>query len=197
MSVFQRNESFRQFYERYPVVFFILLTNTSLFLLLSLNGGSTNGNTLFNFGAFYGPAIDQGEWHRLIFPIFLHNGFSHFFFNGFSLLLFGPFLENYLGKIKFLSFYLLTGISASLFCYFFSYESLAVGASGSLFGLLGFYLFLIQTNSYVLDFQSRQIAITLLILNLIFTFMVPGISISAHLGGLLSGFILAFIFSGR
>ena len=63
--------------DQFSVTHLFLAIQIVIFLLMTLNGGSTNVLTLILFGAKFNPAIAQGEWWRLIAPMFIHIGFTH------------------------------------------------------------------------------------------------------------------------
>ena len=92
-------------------------------------------------------------------------------------------LEDYLGPLRYLLLYLVSGLAGSAGALIANPEAVTVGASGAIFGILGAAIVLERQQTYVLGGS----AITLLVVNLAFTFAVPGISIGGHLGGLAGG----------
>ena len=193
--MFVRTESFSQFLKKYPVISVIVSIHLILYLISSLPifpqmwvYEQLAGINLF---------IRDGEWWRLITPIFVHMGFSHVLFNSFSLVLFGPALEEHLGKWKFTALYLVSGVFANIITYVsqpLSYSH--VGASGAIFGLFGYYLAMIATRNAFITRESRQVILPIVIIGLIMTFTQSGINITAHLFGLIAGFLIGFI-AGR
>lgn len=140
----------------------------------------------------------------LLTSIFLHGGWQHLINNMICLLLIGSFVEIRLGNVRFLFLYLLSGICANLFFYFFNSSGTApvIGASGAIFGLMGANLVLnfYKTNErlvphlFGLDFlglSSKYLALTFLlqIMYIIFSGE-TNIAFSAHIGGFLAGIIL-------
>jgi rhomboid protease GluP len=195
MTWFVRNESFKTYIRRYRVTSLLIASNIVVFLIMTFQGGSTNTDTLIDFGAYYRPLIYEGEWYRLVAPIFLHVGWEHLLFNGFALLIFAPGLEVLLGKLKYTLFYLLTGIAGFVVTFLFSAPHvIAAGASGAIFGIYGAYAFITKFRKHLMDIYSRQTIIPILIFGVIFTFLMPGISITGHLGGLVCGFLLSYFF---
>ena len=92
-------------------------------------------------------------------------------------------------------FFLLTGIGGNIATFFFGGPgSISAGASGSLFGLLGVFLYLIHRRPQVMTPQGRKSILQLLGINLLITFIVPSISVTAHLGGLVFGYLLSYAF---
>jgi len=75
--------------DQFTVTNLFLAIQIGVFLLMTLNGGSTNVLTLILFGAKFNPAIVQGEWWRLIAPMFIHIGFTHILVNSITLYYFG------------------------------------------------------------------------------------------------------------
>lgn len=185
----------KELYERSRVTFSLLLIMLVYFIVLTLNGGSTNTGTLLRFGAFYPPAIVAlGQYYRFITSIFIHIGLSHIFFNGYALYIFGPLIERLMGPKKYLLFFILTGLGGNLLTFIFNFNSLSAGASGSLFGLFGCFLYLIHRHRELVTDQGRRSILRLVLVNLVLTLVVPSISVTAHLGGLIIGYLLSYIF---
>lgn len=191
--LFVRYENWKSFLRYYPVTSLILLINVAVFIFLSFNGGSTTPQTLAEYGAVTNvPPYDQ--WWRVITAIFLHNGFSHLLSNSFGLIVFAPPLERLLGSWRYAVLYLASGIIGnviSLELYQQSANSVvAVGASGAIYGIYGAFLYIALFQRQIMDEASRKTMYTILVLGLIFTFVVPGIGIWAHVGGLIAGFFI-------
>jgi membrane associated rhomboid family serine protease len=132
----------------------------------------------------------QEPW-RYVTAIFLHNGFYHLFFNMFSILIFAPPLERMLGHVRYALFYLLCGIIGNLFMALMQTSTVAVGASGAIYGVFGAYLYLAVMKK-TLDESSRKTLYTILAFGILYTLFVPGIGIWAHFGGLFAGFMLSY-----
>jgi rhomboid protease GluP len=190
--MFTRTESFRDFIRLYPIVSIIITIHLGLYLLTILPIfpnhwflENLSGVNLY---------IMEGELWRLITPTFIHSGFSHVLFNSFSLVLFGPALERMLGSGRFLLVYLLSGLIANVATLLLQPLTYThVGSSGAIFGLFGYYLAMIMFRKHMLSKQSSQIILTLCVLSLIMTFLQPNINITAHLFGLVGGFLLGAI----
>ncbi|NQD66472.1 rhomboid family intramembrane serine protease, partial [Bacillus haikouensis] len=121
----------------------------------------------------------------------------HLLFNSFSLVLFGPPLENRLGRVRFILVYMASGIFANIITYIIKPLTYShVGASGAIFGLFGFYIAMILLKKQFITGESRQIILPIVVIGLVMTFMQSGINITAHLFGLLGGFIIGWI-SGK
>lgn len=188
-------ERLKDFYNRSKVTFTFLAIMVVYFIFMSLNGGTTDIETLIRYGAMFPPFVaEYNEYYRFITSIFIHIGIMHMFFNGYALYVFGPQIERLMGPKKYLIFFLLTGIGGNLATYVFNFVSVSAGASGSLFGLFGAFLYLVVRHPNMVTPQGKRSILQLLGINLLLTFAVPSISITAHLGGLIIGFLLSFIF---
>lgn len=176
-----------------PFFTYILLAiNVLIFLLLELNGGSTQTETLIQYGAKYNPDIIDGQWWRLISSMFLHIGFIHLFMNMLAVFYIGATVERIYGSWRFLLIYFMAGIGGSLASFAFT-TNVSAGASGALFGLFGALLFFGLKYKKIF-FQTMGSGILLLIgINIVFGFTVQQIDMGAHIGGLIAGFIAAAI----
>ncbi|WDF49498.1 rhomboid family intramembrane serine protease [Paenibacillus sp. KACC 21273] len=191
--LFVRYENWKSFLRYYPVTSLILLINLAVFIFLSFNGGSTNPQTLADYGAVTNvPMYDQ--WWRVITAIFLHNGFSHLLSNSFGLIVFAPPLERLIGSWRYVVLYMASGIIGNVISLELYQQSgnsvVAVGASGAIYGIYGAFLYIALFQRQIMDEASRKTMYTILVLGLIFTFVVPGIGIWAHVGGLIAGFFI-------
>ena len=184
----------------------LIAINVGIYLLQLAGGAPVNANAgwIYEHGALFIRAIDssgevvglaQGEWYRLLTAAFLHYGPIHLAMNMLALWWIGRPLEDWLGPARYLLLYLVSGLAGSAGALVASPGAITVGASGAIFGILGAAIVLERQGTYVLGGS----ALTLLIVNIAFTFAVPGISIGGHLGGLAGGAlcILAFSQLGR
>ena len=138
-----------------------------------------------------GFGVADGEYYRLLTAAFLHAGVFHILMNMFALAQLGPVLERALGRLRFTTLYVLSALGGSVLSYLLSDPGdLGVGASGAIFGLFGAYYVVVRR----LGGETRSI-VTLLVINLVITFSVPIIDWRAHLGGLVTGAVLAAAFS--
>ncbi len=128
------------------------------------------------------PGIDDGAWYRLVTAMFIHYGLLHLLMNMWALWVLGRQLEAVLGRGRFLALYLVAGIGGNVAAYLFSPDALSAGASTALFGLFAAYAIIVRRLG-----GSLSAVLPVLVLNLIITFAVPGISIAGHLGGLVTG----------
>ena len=159
--------------------------NVGIYLLQLAGGASVNANSgwIFEHGALYGPLVAQGDWYRLLSAAFLHYGPFHLGLNMLALWWIGRPLESYLGSVRFLLLYLVSGLAGSAGALLVTPTGVTVGASGAIYGILGAAIVLERQGTYVLG----GAALPLLIVNLAFSFAVPGISIGGHLGGAAAG----------
>jgi membrane associated rhomboid family serine protease len=135
--------------------------------------------------------VSQGEYYRLVTSAFLHAGLLHLMFNMFALAQIGPLLEQTLGRARFLTLYLLSALGGSVAGYVLSPPfQPSVGASGAIFGLFGAYYVVVRR----LGGETGAI-VALLAINLVITFTVPNIDWRAHLGGLVTGALIASAFA--
>lgn len=171
--------------------------NIGIFLLMAIIGLgfiSFKGQDLLNWGANYRPITINGQWWRLLTSTFLHGGLMHILSNMFGLLFVGIFLEPLLGRTKYLTVYLLTGILASVTSIWWYDATVSIGASGAIFGLYGIFLALLLTKVYPPDFAKSFLISTIIFIgyNLLMG-LAGGIDNAAHIGGLLSGFVIGLI----
>jgi len=161
------------------------------FITFMQSGGRLDGYTLLKYGANFAPVVKLGGLQilRLISCAFLHGGIFHLLFNMYALFIIGTQVENYIGKWKFLLIYLLSAISGSLMSCIFS-NSVSVGASGAIFGLLGSLLYFGYHYRLYLGSVLKNQIIPLIVINLILGFMSSGmIDNAAHIGGLIGGYL--------
>ena len=166
--------------------------------LNGLNGVGlmSGGGPLLEWGYVSADTVAAGEYYRIITSAFLHLGLLHLVFNMWALYLFGPLVEQLYGHLEYLAIYLLCAIGGSVLTILAAPDQSAVGASGAIFGLLGLAFAVSRRRHLALPRQTRMIlgqVGTLLIINLAFTFFVPGIAIFGHLGGLAVGLVLGWL----
>ncbi len=139
-----------------------------------------------------GDLLDRGvqDWYRLVSSGFVHYGVIHLGFNMFLLYQLGGMLESALGRVRFVLVYLTCLLGGAAGAMLLQPDGLHGGASGAVFGLMGM---------AAVGYQQRGINPlntsigTLLLLNLLITFVVPGISIGGHLGGAAAGALCALL----
>jgi len=170
----------------------LLLINLVVFLVEIMSGGSNRTSVLIKLGAKYNPRLWMGEYWRLLTPLFLHAGWEHFLFNSIALFQLGGLVEKIFGQRRFLAIYFAAGISGTVASVLFRPDSVAVGASGAIFGLLGALIyFSIRRPHTAKGLFGRSLWVTLG-LNLVLSFVIPGIDYMGHLGGLVAGLLCAY-----
>jgi len=177
-----------------PVVTMTLIAiNVIVFLIAALSGGGlTSGGRgeLMMRGQLYGPAIAYGgEYWRLITSGFLHAGVFHLLMNMVFIWILGSQLEPALGRARFLALYFACLLCGSLGSLLIQPDVPVVGASGAAFGLLGAAIVMARRRG--IDIWSSGLG-PILAINLLFTFLLPGIAIGGHLGGVVGGFAAGF-----
>lgn len=164
--------------------------NIIIFLADQLLGGQ-----LTVLGAKANPEIANGEYWRLITPIFLHANLLHLGFNSYFLFVMGPRVEGAFGNVRFLLIYLLAGISGAVLSFILSVNP-SIGASGALFGLLGALLAMLYRNRSVLAGTRERIMSILQVVGInLLIGLSPGIDNWGHVGGLIGGLVIGWFAS--
>lgn len=181
---------------RRPYVTYVLVgLNVAVFLLGPVLPaiGVGGGLSLVQLGGLNGPAVAHGQWWRLVTAGFLHANILHITFNMVALFVLGQITEAALGRLAFAVLYFTSLLASSFGALVLSADSLTVGASGAIFGLMG---------AAVVGQRSARIGaaagsmMAWLVLNLVFTVVIPGISIGGHLGGLAGGVVCGVLLFG-
>ncbi len=155
-------------------------------------GATGSQGALFRDGALYGPAVDAGDYYRLVTSGFLHAGLIHIGFNMLLLWLLGQELEPELGSARFLALYMASLLAGAFGALLFEPNALTVGASGAVYGLMGAAAAILYSRGV----NPLQTSIgTLIIFNLVLSFLIPNVSIGGHLGGLVGGGIVGLAFT--
>lgn len=153
---------------------------------------SPPGEALFVLGAKWTPAILHGQIWRLVTANYLHGGLIHLAFNCYALLSLGPLIEESFGARKFFLVYTATGVCALATSALLRPHSMSIGASGALFGLLGFAVVYGRFRGGAAGRAISDQLIRYVILGVVM-FLIPGIDSVAHMGGLLSGGLLGLV----
>lgn len=187
-----------------PVTTLLLVSFIGLFIMQVLTGVDANNpstEALLKWGANALPFTMGDDPWRLVSSAFLHIGLMHLLFNGFAMYFFGQIAEPMFGSAKFLALFLLAAIGGNLLNSYVTWQSildgtgqpgLSAGASGGIMGigaaLLIAALFKISVNGLVLNLKSL---ILIMGINLVYGFAVPGIDNAGHIGGAVTGLIIA------
>lgn len=172
----------------------LIVINILAYLWELYTGALTSDQALIRDGVLTPALVLQDhQWWRLISSAFLHAGIWHIGLNMLSLYWLGRFIEAVLRPFRMALVYFVSMIVASLTVVYFSPPDAAtLGASGAIFGLFGA-LFAIGLKFGERGRDLVRSNLGILAINLIWTFMVPGISWQAHVGGLISGFIVTYL----
>lgn len=176
----------------------LIVINIAVFIFLSLFGDTEDAAFMFRHGAMYEPTVTQGhEFYRIFTSMFLHFGISHLVNNMVLLGALGWNLELEIGKIRLLIIYLISGIGGNLLSLYreIATETYAVsaGASGAIFGLMGALFYVVVANRGRLGRLSGRGMLVMVMLSLYFGLTSSGVDNWAHIGGLISGFVMAVI----
>jgi membrane associated rhomboid family serine protease len=177
-----------------PVVTWALVgINVLVYLVTVAQGAGINspGGSLFGKWALFGPAVAHGDWWRLITAAFLHASILHIGLNMLALVWLGAPVERYLGHLRYLGLYIVSGLAGSAGALILNPTSVTVGASGAIFGILGALLII----EYEATGRLAGQAFMLIVINLAFSFSFSGISIGGHIGGLIGGIVAALALS--
>ena len=173
------------------IVVCVLVTIVELTQGLGLNGGG-NAQIAVDLGLF-GPFVADGQWYRIITAAFVHAGLIHLIFNMIVLWWLGGALERYAGSTRMGLVFLSSVVWGSAGALLMAPDALTVGASGGIYGLMAALLVLERQQGMALLGSGLGV---FLLLNLGLSFIIPGVSIGGHLGGIVGGFLAAIVLSG-
>lgn len=181
------------------ITYAIIGINVLVFILMAIAGAGlfeANGLVHIKWGSNYSPLTLSGDWWRLITNVFIHFGIIHIAMNMYCLYSVGIYLEPMLGKAKYITAYLCTGILASIVSLWWHKEGVnSAGASGAIFGMYG--LFLALLTSDLIPKKVRQALLQsigiFVVYNLVYG-VKSGVDNAAHAGGLLSGFAFGYLY---
>jgi membrane associated rhomboid family serine protease len=169
--------------------------SVGIFLLQIAQAGNANGRagSIWNEGSLVGGQVADGEWWRLFTAGFIHASPIHLLFNMLMLWWFGAALESLLGRARFVGIYIVSTLAGSAGALLLTQPNeITVGASGAVFGILG--AGIVLERRQIMVFGGGAMAVVLF--NLVLSFLIPGISIGGHLGGLAGGMIAVLALSG-
>lgn len=196
--------TFQTLWKTAPITFLLIISFVGLYIIQVVTGvDANNPNTqdLITWGANALPFTMGNEPWRLISSAFLHIGLMHLLFNTFAMYFFGQVAEPMFGHGKFLAIFLLSAIGGTLLNNYVTWQALinegakfaiSAGASGGIMGLGGALLvaalFKVSAAGMVLNLRSL---VFIMGINLVYGFAVPGIDNAGHIGGAITGAILA------
>ncbi|MGO9955282.1 MAG: rhomboid family intramembrane serine protease [Solirubrobacteraceae bacterium] len=187
-----------------PIVTQVLIAiNVIVFIAETATGaplGGGGGGTIWFHGALFGPAVTNfnpypfytgtDQYYRLLTSGFLHDGVLHILFNMVFLYFMGPLLEPAIGKLNFAVVYFVSLLSGSFGALLFQPDVPTIGASTACFGVLG--ALIVVAHYRRISIWQSGLGLTLVI-NIVFTLSVAGISLGGHLGGVVGGAICGWL----
>lgn len=186
-------------YQKKPIcTIMIVVINVLIFFGLSLIGMTEDTTFMMEHGAMYVPYLMNGErYYTLFTSMFLHFGFSHLVNNMVMLLVIGYNLEPEVGKIRFLLIYIGSGLLGNIVSAWCDVNSgsyaVSAGASGAIFGIVGALIYVAIRNHGRVGEVSTKGLVLMAGLSLYYGFTAQGVDNAAHIGGLVSGFLLAVL----
>jgi membrane associated rhomboid family serine protease len=168
---------------RMPATIALIAINVIVFVIELVGGGTgslSGGGTVIHDAGLSGPDVANGDWWRVISGGFLHAGFLHLLLNMYVLYIAGSILEPGIGTPRFLGIYFVSLIADP--------NSLTVGASGAIFGLMAAVVVIARGRG--VEQLASQFGL-FIVLNLVLTFSISGISVGGHIGGLIGGAVAA------
>jgi len=181
---------------------FLVIANVLIFIILDLLSQRYHMESYVNGGALYWPAVKYyNQYYRLITYMFLHSGLDHLVNNMIVLLFIGDNLERATGKWRYVIIYfgsgIVAGISSMGYNMLKNINAISVGASGSIFGVVGAMAYIVAVNKGRLENISTRQIFMFVCFSLYGGLTSQGVDNAAHIGGLLAGIILAAILYKR
>jgi membrane associated rhomboid family serine protease len=176
-----------------PATIALIAINVIVFLVELAGGGAgslNGGGTVIHDAGLRGPEVAGGDWWRVITGGFLHAGFLHLLLNMYVLYVAGSILEPGIGTPRFLGIYFVSLVAGSLGALLVDPNSLTVGASGAIFGLMA--AVIVVARGRGVEQLATQFGF-FVVLNLVLTFSISGISVGGHVGGLIGGMVAALL----
>ncbi len=176
-----------------PIITSILIfIMTVLLVLMYVLGSGTidsiSVTTLYNFGGL----VKDGSIIRIVTSMFLHIGVIHFIMNAWALNILGKQNENFYGHFKTLIIFLYSGVVGNLLSVILMNDNtISAGASGAIFGLMGSLLYFSLNQRTYMGVALKNEILPVIIVNLLAGFIIPGINIYAHIGGIIGGIIIS------
>ena len=196
MQQYDRGYRRNALWQMSPVNTLIIVINILVFAGLSFLGDTTDVRFMYNHGASFWPAIiEEHEYYRLLTCTFIHFGISHLFNNMLVLFFIGDNLERAVGHIRYFIMYiaggLLANIAALIYYNIADVNVCCVGASGAIFSVVGALFYIVLVNKGQLEDLSASKLGLFIVMSIYLGLQSATTSNSAHIGGLVAGFILA------
>ena len=173
--------------------------NVAVFVILSCLGDTESAGFMLQHGAMEWRSIMEcGEYYRIFTSMFLHFGFEHIFENMIFLFLIGSYLEEAMGSVRYFIYYLLCGVGSGLCSLavdmLLKTQAVSAGASGAIFGVVGGLLCVVLKNKGNFKGIGLSGVIIMIAGSLYYGLTSSGVDNVAHIGGLICGFLLGFLF---
>ena len=178
------------------ITYALIALNILLYIISAIKCGNfmdIDSMTLYSMGGKFAYNIYHGEVWRLVSAMFLHSDIMHILFNMYSLYILGSQVEIIFGKVKYLIIYFISGIAANILSCILAPNTLSIGASGAIFGLLGAFAIVIFINRKKVSKGSITNLVLVILLNIYIGFTGQSIDNAAHIGGLVTGILVGFI----
>lgn len=175
-----------------PITYTLILINIVIWLCMILYLNRFSDVKLLEVGGLVHFNVVHGEWYRLISSMFLHFNFEHILMNMLSLFIFGKIVESIIGSWRMLIIYIISGLYGNFVSLSFNTTTISVGASGTIFGLIGSIFVIMYLSKNFNKKMIGQLLIALVVL-IVFSLFMSNINIMAHLGGFISGVLITLI----
>lgn len=174
-----------------------VIINVAVYLILEILGDTNDAAFMVEKGAIWPPYIMEGQYWRLLTATFMHFGFEHILNNMLILVCAGVILEDVLGHIKYLLFYVISGLGGSILsylqmCYSGDY-AVSAGASGAIFGIIGGLLWIVIRHKGRYETLTGKGLLFMIVISLYYGVRSGDVDNWGHLGGLLMGFLMGII----
>ena len=175
----------------------MVAVNIIVFIVLEIMGDTHSAPFMLEHGASYAPMVLEGQYWRLFSCMFLHFGFEHLAYNMFSLIFLGDIIESVMGPVRYLIIYIVGGLGGNIISVMLSMRSgryaVAAGASGAIFACMGAFLyFALRNRSSFGPSHMRRLGMMIMLM-IMQSLVDKGVDNAAHIGGFVSGFILAVL----
>ncbi len=180
----------------------LIAANAAVFIIFNIIGRTNDPEFMLYHGAVFTPMVlKQGAWYTLFTSMFLHFDISHIANNMIMLAAAGSYVEREMGSIRYLITYLLAGLGGNILSLYVDLQTMeyavSAGASGAVFGVTGALLALALKNRGRVQGLGAPRIIIMIALSLYSGFTSIGVNNWAHVGGLVCGFVIAFLISPR
>lgn len=177
-----------------PITRALIAVNVAIYLITAVQGNGLNdpnGGSLWLHWVLYGPLVVHGGWYRLVTAMFLHASIIHIAFNMYALWVIGTPVEQYLGRVRYVGLYFVSGLAGSAGGLLQAPHTPILGASGAIFGILGAMLII----EWQVTGRLAGNAATWILINLVISFAIPNISWGGHVGGLIGGILITLAYA--